>query len=189
MTFGKHLSGEICPFLIDIIRTVIQQVQSLDREGKNLLQALLIEPVHKTFLEPRDRLPLHFGAVREYKILKHAIEIRCVKVCTVPEDGLEIAGCCRLVERIDDLLKMVGNYLVNGALACGHIHDIIGMLVVVIAVVLTDEIVHVSDKFRRRNSASKLGCNGKAEVDELPAEGIEIMRGTGAAADALQTVV
>ena len=50
VSLRKHFGSVVSPFLIDIISTIIQQVQSLYREGEDLLQTLLIQPFHKALL-------------------------------------------------------------------------------------------------------------------------------------------
>ena len=172
----KHFGSVVSPFLIDIISAIIQQVQSLDREGEDLLQTLLIQPFHKALLQPGHRLPLHFCAIWEYEIREHTIKIRLVEVCAVPEDGLEITSSGRLIQRIDDLLKLVSNNLVDTAMTIGKINYLICVQVIIVAIVLADEVIKIRDELRGGDCTGKLRCNGKAQVDKFTAEGIKVVR-------------
>ena len=44
------------------------------------------EPFHKEFLQPRKRFPNWFCSIRKYKIFKHTIKVRFIKIRKVPKD-------------------------------------------------------------------------------------------------------
>ena len=57
------------------------------------------------------------------------------------------------------------------------------MQIIVVAVLLANEIIHIRKPFRRRNCAAELACQSKNQVDEGAAEGSEIFRRLAGAAD------
>lgn len=164
MAFRPHLGGEVGPFFIDILFAIVEEVERFYGESERRAEAFFIEPFHKRLLQPREAFPNGLGTVREDKITEHAVKIRVVIVGAVPEDGLETARGGRLVEGIDDLLKDVGDDLVDGAMAVGVIDDFISVQIVVIAVFLADEVVEVEPYFRSRNGSKKLRRNGEYEI-------------------------
>ena len=164
MAFRPHLGGEIGPFFIDILFAIVEEVERFHGEGERRAETFFIKPFHERLLQPREAFPNGFGAIREDEIAKHAIEIGMVIVSDVPEDGLEAACGGGLVEGIDDLLKDVGDDLVDGAMTVGIIDDFIGVQIVVISVFLADEVVEVEPYFRGGDSSKKLRRNGEYEV-------------------------
>ncbi len=190
VSLGPHLGGEVGVLLVGIVvATVGEQSHSLHREGEDIVVAFLVEPVHEMLLEPAEGLPLRGGAVRETEVAEHAVEIRLVEIADVPEHGLIAAVARRHVHRVDHLLEIVVDDLEQGALLDVVLHHVIKMLEVVVTVILADEIVQVHQELRSGHRAHELGRDAVDEVDELAAEGLEVGRGDGNAAEFLQAAL
>ena len=59
MTLSIHLSREIAPFWIKAFAILIgKQCHSFHRESKQRLGAFFVEPLHETFLQPRETFPI-----------------------------------------------------------------------------------------------------------------------------------
>ena len=149
VSLGPHLSGEVRPLAINVIVTVIQQVQRLHRESQQLASSFVIKPTHESFLLPADRIPLHRRTIRKDEVLKHTAEIWFVEVCDVPEYRLIPSGCCRLIEAVDNLFKRIGDYLINASFSGGNICRRLSMQIIVIAILAPDKVIHIAEPFRR----------------------------------------
>ncbi len=183
-----HLGREIGVFRIDDVPILGKEGHGFDGESEHGAGAFLVEPAHKAFLQPAERIPDGFGAVGEAELTEETFEVVAVIVGHVPEHGLEVARTGGLVDGIDHLLKAVGDHFVDSALAQGEIHHLVAVLIVVVTVFLTDEIVHVHEEFRGGAGATEHAGDHEDHVDETAAVRLEVRGGGGVAADAASAV-
>ena len=188
VAFGIHFRGEIGVLGVDDVPILGKEGHGFNGESEHGAGALLVEPAHKTFLQPAERIPDGFGAVGEAELTEEAFEIITVVVGHIPEYGLEVARTGGLVDGIDHLLKAVGDHFVDSALAQGEIHHLVTVLIVVVTVFLTDEIVHVHEEFRGGAGAAEHAGDHEDHVDEAAAVRLEVRGGGGVAADAASAV-
>ena len=127
-------------------------------------------------MQPRQAFPIGFRAVREEEFTKETFEIELVVVSDVPEHGLIVACASRLVERIDDLLEIVGDDLVDGALLKRKIDHALGILIIIGAELLADEIVHIHQEFGRGAGTAEHRTDHEHHVHETAAERFEVGR-------------
>ena len=181
-----HLSGEVSIILVKVVVTAVgQKGHGLHREGQDVAAALLVEPVHKVLLEPVERLPLRRRSVREAELAEHALKVVLVEVADVPEHGLVTPVARRHIHRVDNLLEVIVDDLDQSALLDIVLHNVIEVFEVVVAVVLADKVIQIHKELRSRYRAHELGRNRIDKVDELSAEGLEVGRGDGHAAQLL----
>ena len=166
MTLGIHLSGIVGPFLVLAVAVLSEHGHGLHGEGKHGLGALLVKPLHETLLQPVESVPVGLTAVGEVEVAEDRVEVVFIVIADVPEHSLIVAGTGRLVERVDDLLKAVGDDLVERALLQAEIHDIVGMGIVVLAVFLLNEIIHIHQELRCGAGAGEHAADHKHHVDE-----------------------
>ena len=144
-----HLCREIAVLLVFDIAVLRQQRHRLYRERQHAARTLFVEPVHEAALQPVQALPVRCLAVRETEVIKQALEIIAVVVTDVPEYGLEVTRTTRLVQAVNHLLEAVGDDFVYRAAFLAEIHHLVGAFVVVLAVLLLDEIVHIHKELGR----------------------------------------
>ncbi len=89
---------------------------------------------------------------------------------------MEVARPRGLVDRIDDLFEAVGYYLVDRAVFRREVDDLVGIQIIVLAVLLFDEIIHVHEEFGRGAGARQHRRDDEDHVDEAAAEGFEVGR-------------
>ena len=185
---GVHFRREIGVFRVDNVTVFGEQCHGLDREGEHGTEAFLVEPAHKPFLKPAERLPDGLGAVGETELTEEAFEVVAIVVGHIPEHRLEITCASGLVDGIDHLLETVGDHLVNGALPQGEIHHLVALFIVVVAVFLADEVVHVHQELRGGASTAEHAGDHEDHVDEAAAVGLEVRGCGGVATDAFRAV-
>ena len=173
---GVHLRRDVAPLPVHHVAVFGQQRHRLYRESQHGLGALAVEPPHETLLQPRQRLPVRMRTVGKYELPEQAFEVVAVVVGHVPEHGLEVARPGRLVDRVDDLFEAVGDYLVYCPAFLREVGHLVGPLVVIFAVLLLDEIVHVHQEFGRGACARKHRRHDENHVDESAAERFEVRR-------------
>ena len=100
-----------------------------------------------------DALPVRAAEVREDEVAEHGVEVVLVVDGDVPEGALVAARGGGLVERIDDVLQVVGDVLFMRAQ-------------VVVAIVLAREVVKIGEKFDGGDRPGKLRADGENEVHE-----------------------
>ena len=183
VSLGIHLGREVAPLAVHHVAVAREQRHRLDGEGQHRACALVVEPPHEALLEPRERLPAGARAVREDELPEEALEVVAVVVGDVPEDGLEVARAGGLVDRVDDLLEAVGDDLVDRAAFGREVDDAVGVQVVVLAVLLFDEVVHVHEELGRGARAREHRRDDEDHVDEAAAERLEVGRARRVAAD------
>ena len=184
---GPHLGREIGILLVhEIVLAVGQQGHGLYREGKDIVIAFLIEPLHEMLLQPGEGLPLGSCSVREAEIAEHAAEIGLVEVADVPEYGLIAAVARRHVHGVHHLLEVVVDHLHQRTLFDVVLHHRVQFVQVVVPVVLADEIVQVHQELGRCHGTHELGRYGINQVDELATVGFQVGRCDGNAAQILQ---
>ena len=179
---GVHFGREVAPLAVHHVAVAGQQRHRLDGEGQHGFRAFAVEPRHKPFLQPRQRLPMGFRAVREDEFPEKRLEIVAVVVGDVPEHGLEIPRPGGLVDRVDDLLEAVGDHLVDRAPFLREVDHFVGARVVILAVLLFDEIIHVHQEFGRRAGSREHRRDDEDHVDEPAAERLEVGRARRVAA-------
>jgi len=188
MTLGPHFRSEICPFFIDEFRAVVEEVHGFHRKGEGTAGTFLIEPCHEVLLQIGEGFPYRLGAVREDKFPEHAVEVRLIEIRHIMEHGLIIPGGGGDIEGVDYLFKAVLNDLLYRAVAAGHIHNVVDVGIIVFAVVLTDKVIKVEEKFRGGTGACELGAYCENEINETSAEGIQILGGYRGSADSGKTL-
>ena len=141
-----------------------------DREGEDGALALGVEPFEEVVLQCGDALPVRMREIREDEVAKHRFEVVLVVDGDVPEGALVAARGSRLVDGIDDVLQVVGDVFFVGAQ-------------VVVAVILAREVVEVGEEFDGGDRPGKLRADGEDEIDERTAEGSEMLRCAGFAAE------
>ena len=134
-------------------------------------------------LEPGQRLPLRLGAVREGEFAEYSAEIRLVEVADVPEHGLVSPVARRHVHGVHDLLEIIVDDLDESTLLEIVLHHLVETGQVVVAIVLPDEVVEIHQELRSGHGSHELGRHRVNKVDELAAEGLEVGRGYGHAAE------
>ena len=150
VTLGIHLSREVAPLLVLGLAILVgQQRHGLHGESQQRLGSLAVEPLHETLLQPGESLPVGLRTIGEVELAEDALEVILVIVSHIPEHSLVVAGTRGLVERIHNLLEVVRDDLVDGTLLQTHVSLLVGTLVVVLAILLADEIVHVHQELRR----------------------------------------
>ncbi len=178
-----HAGREVAPLAVDHVAVAREQRHGLYGEGQHGLRALGVEPPHEALLQPAQRLPVGARAVGEAEFAEQALEVGAVVVGDVPEDGLEVAGARRLVDRVDDLLEAVGHHLVECAAAAREIDHLVRTQVVVLAVLLLHEIVEIHEEFGRGAGAAQHARHDEDHIDEAAAERLEVGGCRGVAAD------
>ena len=149
VTLRVHLCREIAVLLVFDIAILRQQRHRLYREREHRTRTLFVEPVHESLLQPVQTVPVRRFAVRETEVLKQALEIVAVVVADVPEYRLEVTGTARLVQTVNNLLEAVADDAVDRATFQTQIHHLVRTLVVILAVLLLDEIVHIHKELGR----------------------------------------
>ena len=183
--FGIHPGGELGHVLIhEVAVLVIQQGHRLDGEGEDGLGTLVVEPAHETFLQPAEAVPIGSAAVGETELAEKALEVGFVVIGDVPEHRLVVAGAGGLVERVDNLFEAVGDDLVHRLLAQAEVDHTVGLLVVVLAVVLLDEVVEVHQELGRGAGAAEHRAHHEDHIDKAAAVGLEVGGCRAVAADA-----
>ena len=61
-----------------------------------------------------------------------------------------------MVERVHNLLEAIGNHFVERTWLDGMIHHFVGALIVIFAIVESDEVVHIHQKLGSGAGAGKL---------------------------------
>lgn len=178
-----HLRGKVRPFGIDVAIAVVQQVQRLHGECQNLAPAFLVEPAHEPLLQPVHGVPAHGRTVREHEVLEHASEIGVIEISDVPEDALVAPRRGRLIQRVNHLLKRIGDHLINAALSRGEIRLRVGVEVVFVAILLADVIIEIAEPLGGRNGSAELAGQRENQIDERAVEGREIPRRFAGATD------
>lgn len=149
MLFAPHFSREISPLLINKIRAIMQKTYRLYWECERLTQTFCIKPFHKALLKPRYTLPLRKVSIREHEVIENAVEVRLVEVCNIPEYALEVSCGRRLIERMRYLLETIYDHIINGARVISESHNLICMLIIVVAIFLAGKIIEIGQKLRR----------------------------------------
>ena len=149
VTLRVHLCREIAVLLVFDIAILRQQRHRLYREREYRAGTLFVEPVHESLLQPVQAVPVRSLAVRETEVLKQALEIVAVVVADVPEYRLEITGTARLVQTVNNLLEAVADHAVNRAAFQTQIDYLVRALVVILAVLLLDEVIHIHKELGR----------------------------------------
>ena len=88
-----------------------------------------------------------------------------------------------MVDGIDDLLKAVGDHLVDGAMLGGEVHHLVRGLPIVGSVFQADEIVEVHEELRCGTSPAEHAGDHEDHVDKSSTEGFEIGRCGGIASN------
>ena len=180
VALGPHLGGEVGVLLVGVVVGAVgQQGHGLHREGEDVVVALFVEPLHEMLLQPGEGLPLRGAAVGETEVAEHSLEVRLVEVADVPEHGLVAAVAGGHVHGMHHLLEAVVDDLEQGVV----LHDGIELVEIVVTVILADEVVEVHQELGSGYRTHELGGYGVHEVDELAAEGLEVGRGDGDAAE------
>ena len=187
VALSVHLSRIVGPFLVLAVAGLGQHGHRLDGEGEHRLGALLVKPLHEALLQPVESVPVGLCAVGEVEVSEDRIEVVFIVITDIPEHSLIVAGTGRLVERVDDLLEAVGDDLVDRALLQAEIHDIVGMGIVVLAIFLLDEVVHIHQELRCGAGSGEHAADHEHHVDETTAEALEVCRSRRVAADAGRT--
>ena len=184
VALAVHLGREVAPLLVEAFAVAVgQQGHRLDGEGEQRLGALLVEPLHEALLQPRKAGPVGLLAVGEVELAENRLEVILVIVSHVPEDGLVVAGAGGLVERVDDLLEAVGDDLVDGALLERQVDHLVGAVVVVLAILQSEEVVHVHQELGRGAGTREHRRDHEHHVGEAAAERLQVGRGRRVAAD------
>ena len=177
MALRIHLGGELAPLLVlGLAILVDEQRHGLYGEGQQGLGALLVEPLHKALLQPREAVPVGLAAIGEVELAEDALKIVAIVVGHIPEHGLIVAGTCGLVQRIDNLLEVVGDDLVDATFLQGEVGLLVGVLPVVLAVLITNEVVHVHEKLGRSASTGEHGADHEHHVDETAGKRLQVGR-------------
>ena len=116
MSFGIHLSCEVCPFRVEHVFAVGQQCHCLYGECEYGLRALLVGPFHEALLQPAESVPVGLASVREVEFAEKAFEVWFVVIGYVPEYRLVVSGSRRLVDGVYYLLEAVCDDFVDGTL-------------------------------------------------------------------------
>ena len=127
------------------------------------------------------------GTVREAEVTEDRVEVVTVVVTDVPENGLEVASACRLVDGVNDLLEAVGDDFVQRTFLEAEVHHFVSAFVVILTVFLLDEVVEIHQELRRSACSGKHRANHEDHVHETAAERLEVVwsgcittNGTGA---------
>ena len=177
MSLRIHLSGEVAPLLILALAILVdEQCHRLNREGQQGLGALLIEPLHETLLQPRETIPVGLRAIGEVELAEDALEVILVIVGYVPEYGLIVAGTSRLVQRVNNLLEIVGYHLIDGTLLQAHICLLVGTLPIVQTILLTNKVVHVHQELWSSASTTQHRANHEDHVNKTTCKRLQIGR-------------
>ena len=107
-----------------------------------------------------------------------------VVVGNIPEHGLVVAGTRRLVQRIDYLLEIVGDNLVDGALLQAEVGLFVDTLPVIESILLADEVVHVHQELRGGTCPAEHGADHEHHIDKAAAERLEVSGSGRVAANA-----
>ena len=94
-----------------------------------------------------------------------------------------VAGTGGLVQRVDYLLKAVGNHLVDGALFSGEVYHLVRVLPIVLAVFQCDEMVEVHKKLGRGACTAEHTRHHEYHIDKSTAEALKVRRSLGVATD------
>ena len=177
MALRIHLGGELAPLLVlGLAILVNEERHGLYGEGQQGLGALLVEPLHKALLQPRETVPVGLAAIGEVELAEDALKIVAIVVGHIPEDSLVVAGTCGLVQGVDNLLEVVGDNLVDATFLQGEVGLLVGMLPVVLAVLITNEVVHIHQELRRSASTSEHRADHEHHVDETAGKRLQVGR-------------
>ena len=185
VALGIHLGREVAPFLVLAVALLVgEQGHRLDGERQQGLRALVVEPLHEALLQPGESLPVGLRAVGEVEVAEDGLEVVLVVVGDVPEHGLVVTGTCRLVQRVDNLLEVVGDHLVDGALLQTHVGLLVGTLPVVLTPLLANEVVHVHQELGRGTGAAEHRAHHEHHVHKTACKRLQIGGSRRVAADA-----
>ncbi len=171
---GIHLGSELSHFGVHHLTVLAEQGHRFDGESEHSLRALLVEPAHKTLLQPLEAFPVGSRPVGEAELAEKAVEIRLVVVRNVPKHSLIVACAGGLVERVDNLLEAVGDDLVEGAAFEAEVNHLVGAGVVVRTVVLANEVVEIHQELGRGAGSAEHTADHKDHIDKAAAERLQV---------------
>ena len=167
MPLGIHLGREVAPFLILALTVLVdEQSHRFNRESQQCLGTFLVEPLHETLLQPRETIPVGLRTIGEIEFTEDALEVILVIVGHIPEHSLIVAGTSGLIQRVHNLLEVVGDNLVDGALLQRQVGLLVRMLPIVLAILVADEIVHVHQELWCGTGARKHRTHHEHHVDK-----------------------
>ena len=145
------------------------------RESEDRFKAFGIEPLEEKVLQLEEPIIARAAHIRENKLTKHAVKVRLIIEGDIPKNRLIATGCRRLVNGIDYMLEVVLYHL-------GVCFQII------LSIVLGGKVVKIEQKLHCSQSPCKLGANGKDQIDKLPTEALQVLRGTALPSELYQPV-
>ena len=83
----------------------------------------------------------------------------------------------------EKLLERIGDHFVNAASAVGEIDGLVCVQIIVVAILFSDEVIHVAEPFRRGHCAAELRSQCEHQIDERAGEGCEVLRRVAGAAN------
>ena len=188
MTLGIHLSSELAPLLVlGLAILVDEQSHGLYGEGQQGLGTLLVEPLHEALLQPRETVPVGLAAIGEVELAENRLEIVAIVVGHIPEHSLVVAGTCGLVQGVDNLLEVIGDNLVDATFLQGKVSLLVGMLPVVLAVLITDEVVHIHEELGGCAGTGEHGADHEHHVDETTGKRLQVGRSRRVATNGRRT--
>ena len=141
-----------------------------DREGEDGALAFGVEPFQEVVLQRGDAFPFGLAEIGEDEVAEHRVEVVLVVEGDVPEGALVAARGGGLVDGVNDVLQVVGDVAFVGAQ-------------VVVAVIFAREVVKIGEEFNGGDCPGELRADGEDEVHKRAAEGGEMLRRAGFAAE------
>ena len=179
VSFGIHLCSEVLVLLVDDVTGlwVVNHSHGLYREGEDLFQAELVEPLHEHALQGVDGLPLWLCAVGVEEVAEQGVEVGVVIVGHVGERRLVGAVSCRLVDAPYELLEGLDDVVAYGTLLEAYVGSchIVHMLVPFFSELADDVVVQHDEIFTEGYGSLTLGGEQEGEVGNLSAERLEVV--------------
>ena len=177
VTLSIHLGSELTPLLVLALTIAIgQQCHGLNRERQQGLGALFVEPLHETLLQPGETLPVGLGPIGEVEVAEDTLKIVTVIVSHIPEHCLIVACTSRLIQRVDDLLEIVSDNLIDGTLLQREVGLLIGTLIVIQSILLTDEVVHIHQELGGGTGTCQHRAHHEHHIDETASKRLQVGR-------------
>ena len=132
-------------------------------ERQKLFVPLLAEPLHKEFLKLHETIHVRLSAIRIVEVPKHLLHVRVVEYRDIPENTLVTTGRSRLIQAIDNTLKLLLDFLCVG-------------FQVVFAILLAREVVKIMEEFHSCYCTCKVRCHLIHKVHKGTTECLKICR-------------
>ena len=175
VSFAHLLCTEIHKLLVNkSTLTVRKDTCGKYRIRQKFFVSLLAEPLHEEFLKFHKTIHVRLSTIWIVEVAKHLLHVRAVEYRDVPENTLVTTGRRRLIQAIDNTLKLLLDFLCIG-------------LQVVFAILLACKVVKKVKELHCCYSTCKVGCHLIHKVDKGTTERLKVRRSFRDTSHALRT--